>query len=296
MPSKFDALSQFAGPTPTPTPESRLIEVDPAELLPSEHQYRLWIDEEEIQALAEVFKQQGFFGAVWVYHDDEGNLRAASGARRAAAAKLAGLSTIPADLIEGKTPAEIAELGYQANAKAKALNLLEDTLAVLNLLSLNTGISEDEVTKELYRLDNAKGSTQSALGSQILELCDRILGPSKWRSFVKARLPLLKLPPDVMEAVRRGQIEGTKALAVAKVKDEEARATLLEDALAEEMSLRDIQERVRELKPEPAQPPEFTQRACEVMKRVKRVKVEELPQRKRSKLEKLLAELESLLE
>ncbi len=56
-------------------------------------------------------------------------------------------------------------------------------------------------------------------------------------SFVKNRLPLLKLPPDVLKVLRQGKLEYTKARAIAKVKDEQKRQDLIEEAIAENLSL-----------------------------------------------------------
>ncbi len=58
------------------------------------------------------------------------------------------------------------------------------------------------------------------------------LGGMKWDSFVRNRLPLLNLPPDVLEVLRSGTIEYTKARAIAQLKNEETRKELLENAIA----------------------------------------------------------------
>ena len=41
------------------------------------------------------------------------------------------------------------------------------------------------------------------------------LGRMGWDSFVKNRLPLLKFPQDVLDALRSGKIEYTKARVIA---------------------------------------------------------------------------------
>jgi ParB family chromosome partitioning protein len=62
------------------------------------------------------------------------------------------------------------------------------------------------------------------------------------------RLPLLNLPEDVLSALRSGRIEYTKAKAIASVKDEELRQQLLEDAIANSLSLSQIKEKVRAIR------------------------------------------------
>jgi ParB family chromosome partitioning protein len=62
------------------------------------------------------------------------------------------------------------------------------------------------------------------------------LGRMTWETFTRNRLPLLKLPQEVLEALQTGRIEYTKAKAIALVKDETERQTLLEEAIAQSLS------------------------------------------------------------
>jgi ParB family chromosome partitioning protein len=48
-----------------------------------------------------------------------------------------------------------------------------------------------------------------------------------WQSFVRNRLPRLNLHKEILSALRSGKIAYTKAVIIAKVKDEQARASLL---------------------------------------------------------------------
>ena len=69
-----------------------------------------------------------------------------------------------------------------------------------------------------------------------------------WESFATNRLPLLKLPEELLEALRQGKIEYTKAKAIAQIKDDGARQELLKVAIAEGLSLKEIKKRVTEIK------------------------------------------------
>ena len=70
-----------------------------------------------------------------------------------------------------------------------------------------------------------------------------------WQSFVNNRLPLLKLPDEVLEALRQGNIAYTKAKAISGGKDEAARKELLENEISNSLSLSQIRELIKELKP-----------------------------------------------
>ena len=66
-------------------------------------------------------------------------------------------------------------------------------------------------------------------------------------SFRSSRLPLLKLPDDVLDTLREGLIEYTKGQAVGRIKDENQRKSLLLLAIQDNLSLKQIRERIKEL-------------------------------------------------
>lgn len=114
-----------------------------------------------------------------------------------------------------------------------------------------------------------------------------------WQSFVRTRLPLLKLPEDMLEALCSRQIEYTKASVIAKMESELERQKLLEEVTAQGLTLSQIRERVLGDKP-PAVGSELQARMRETYKLVKKLKVWSNP-KKRKRLEVLLTEIELLL-
>jgi ParB-like chromosome segregation protein Spo0J len=119
------------------------------------------------------------------------------------------------------------------------------------------------------------------------------LGRMSWESFTSNRLPLLNLPADILEALRAGQLEYTKAKEIAKLESESERQELLEEAIAQSLSLSQIRERVKAFQPPPEQG-EVAVWIDTTYKRVKKSKVWENPS-KRRKLESLLKQLEELI-
>ncbi|BAY95753.1 MULTISPECIES: hypothetical protein [unclassified Tolypothrix] len=63
------------------------------------------------------------------------------------------------------------------------------------------------------------------------------LGKMTWESYVKNRLPLLNLPKELLFALEQGSIEYTKARAIARMKNEKQRKSLLKAAIAQNLSL-----------------------------------------------------------
>jgi ParB family chromosome partitioning protein len=67
-------------------------------------------------------------------------------------------------------------------------------------------------------------------------------GLMSWLSLICNRLPLLNLPKDVLDKLRWGKIAYTKALAIARVKDQAQPQILLNQAVEEELSLKPDQQ------------------------------------------------------
>ncbi|MEP0883704.1 hypothetical protein NDI49_19300 [Trichocoleus sp. ST-U3] len=117
------------------------------------------------------------------------------------------------------------------NLQREDLNPVEETEGVLQLLALKLNLSVEEVTSRLYRMYNeVKGNVNSAnpnvrVSDQdpTIQFIFDSLGLMSWESFVKNRLPLLNFPPELKEALDRGEIAYTKAQVIARVKDEQER-------------------------------------------------------------------------
>ncbi len=112
-------------------------------------------------------------------------------------------------------------------------------------------------------------------------------------SFRTHRLPLLNLPSDILDALRSGSIEYTKAREIAKVESESDRRELLSAAIEYNLSVNQIREQVKALQP-PSAGMELKKLLETTYKRVKKFKVWSNPD-KQEKLKSLLVELEALI-
>ncbi|BAZ33708.1 chromosome partitioning protein, ParB family (plasmid) [Cylindrospermum sp. NIES-4074] len=108
---------------------------------------------------------------------------------------------------------------------------------------------------------------------------------------------MLNLPDDVLEALRQGKLEYTKAREIAKVKQESDRKYLVNIAISQNLSLSEIKQMIQKLQPKttPTTSKE-TLRAkySDIGKRLKTTQVWENSD-KVERLEKLLTELDQLL-
>lgn len=270
--------------------------------LPSQ-QPRRYFDPDKLKQLQLSIEQHGVLEPLLVRPKGNGHYELVAGERRYRAAQAAGLSEIPV-VIRELSDTEALQIALIENLQREDLNPVEETLAVLQLLASLLKVSSDEVKSLLYQMRNevdkngkeARHNVMPNSESQIIEETFTSLGLMGWRSFVQNRLPLLKLPDNILEALERGQLEYTKAKAIARLKDEEQQEALLAEAISENLSLSQIRERIRALtQPSSSGKTDLKTRFNETYRRVNSSKIWENPEAQK-KLESLLDEIEGLLQ
>ncbi len=262
-------------------------------------QPRRYFDPEKLEELSRSIKELGILEPLLVRPLTEGDYELVAGERRYKAASMAGLTEVPV-VVREMDDVITHQVRLVENLQREDLNPLEETEGILELLALRLETNQGEVVKLLQKMDNeAKGKiTPNVMGSPqgliIEELFTRLLR-MKWDSFVKNRLPLLNLPQDTLFVLRQGKIEYTKARAIARVGDEQTRKQLLEDALAYNLSLNEIKRKIKEIEQQvKPQIPSIKDQVDNTFRRLKQSKVWDDP-KKKAKVEKLLAQLDALI-
>lgn len=262
-------------------------------------QPRHYFDPDKLAQLVQSVKEHGILEPVLVRPLHDGEYELIAGERRLRAAREAGLVEIPI-VSRDFDDKQALQVALMENLQREDLNPVEETEAVLELLALSLEIEKDEVVSILHQSFNAK-QRGLQLNQNVLIQVDKIesvlsgIGRFNAGTFRSSRLPLLNLPDDILSALRRGEIEYTKAQALARVKDEQQRSELLKKAIAENLALSEIKTRVKELKSEPAATPEkiLVSRFNEISKRLRQKKVSG-DVHKRERITELLDELEKL--
>ncbi len=193
---------------------------------------------------------------------------------------------------------EVISLLYRLNNEAAGLvnhNVMVNSEETTNH---NVMVNSEETTNHNVMANSEETTNHNVMVNapqmSVIQEVFNSLARMGWESFVKNRLPLLKLPQEILEALRSGQIAYTKAQAIARVKDEQARQTLLEAAITQKLSLNQIKERIQSLLPQPQSDVESLPNRLKVAyQQIKKSKVWQDP-KKRKQLEKLLTQLEAL--
>lgn len=146
-----------------------------------------------------------------------GGYQLISGERRVRAARSAGLLKIPAYIIRVATNEEMLELALIENLQREHLNPIEIAISYRRL------IEECSFTQE--------------------EVSHRI---GKERSTVTNSLRLLKLPETIQNAVRRGELSGGHARAIAGLEDTASQLAVFKKAVVKGLSVRQLERLVRD--------------------------------------------------
>lgn len=284
-------------PNPAPTRTLPLSEIH----LPPE-QPRRYFDPEKLAQLAQSIQNHGILEPLLVRPRSEemgGGYELVAGERRLRAARSLDLAEVPV-VIRDLSEDEAREVALIENLQREDLNPVEETEGILKLLALQLDLSPDAVVALLYRMRNETigNSNQNVLISPEGEVVQGVfaaLATLSWESFTTTRLPLLKLPPEILDALRSGQLAYTKAQAIARVKDPEQRQSILDRAIAQHWSLAQIKAAIQTLpQPQKSAPnPSLKQRADQAFRQVKRSPIWTDPQRKKQ-VEKLVKLLEDL--
>lgn len=285
---------------PTDSDAASLIPLD--QIVLPKQQPRRYFDTRAMQDLVDSVKQHGILQPLLVRPLDDDKYELVAGERRYRAAQEASLTEIPV-VIRDLSPEAALQLALLENLQREDLNPIEETEGIIALLALKLNQSRDAIISLLQTAAHPeRASVDNVIHSEewqvVLEAFNSV-GRFTPESFRTNRLPLLNLPEDVQAALREGQIEYTKARAIAKIKDNQQRDALLTAAISENLSLTQIKERIAAItakntsESEPATPT-LKSRMDTAYAKVKKSKVWDDP-KKQKRLLKLVAELESLI-
>jgi ParB family chromosome partitioning protein len=270
-------------------------------VLPSQ-QPRRYFDPTKMERLIQSVKEHGILENLLVrpIPQQQGKYELVAGERRYRAALALGLLEIPVSIRE-LSDAESFTIALIENLQREDLNPVEETEGILGLLSLRLKCSQNEVVALLYRmLNDISRMTDNVISqpdAETVKATFEELGLMGWESFISNRLPLLKLPDEILESLRQGKIAYTKATVIARVKDEQFRKILLTEAINSEMSLNEIKGKVRYHNDSISKQEKSTgikQRLTHILGQVKKTDFISDTQKK-EQLEILLSQMEDLL-
>lgn len=250
MPSaKKESQSVFRSilKTSLPRSSSEVIRVETEKLQPNPDQARRYFDPERFEKLKASIQDKGILTPLLVRPlPQEGRFEIVAGERRYRVATELGFTSVPVVPRE-LDDSEAAQLSLIENLQRADLNPVEETEGVIRLLTLTLNLSSEEVVDKLHQAAyEARSSAPEAPNLAEVSTWLQPLGVNIL-SFANNRLPLLKLPKDVLAALQQGRVEYTKARAIATLKDERKRHQLLGEVMEKGLSLNEVREHLARL-------------------------------------------------
>jgi len=195
-------------------------EIEVEKIEPNPFQPRTHFDEDSLIDLASSIKELGIIQPITLRKVDENKYQIISGERRFKASKLAGLTKIPA-YVRDANDQGLIEMALVENIQREDLNPIEIALSYHRL------IEECSITQE--------------------NLSERV---GKSRSVITNFLRLLKLPAEIQVALRDKKISVGHGRALITIEDAQERLKLFFRIVNEHLSVRDVEEAVRNLNAE----------------------------------------------
>lgn len=194
---------------------SSINEIELKKITPNPDQPRTEFDPEALAELSASIRELGIIQPITLREISTDNYQIIAGERRYRASLLAGLETIPA-YIRSSNDENVLEMALIENIQREDLNAIEIALAYQNLI-------------EQYNL------TQERLSERI----------GKKRTTIANFLRLLKLPADIQMGLKDKKIDMGHARALIPVENPTAQLKIYEDILANELSVRRVEELVK---------------------------------------------------
>jgi ParB family chromosome partitioning protein len=196
---------------------SALLELPVGAINANHFQPRRHFDEEALASLTASVRELGVLQPILVRPAEaDGSYELIAGERRWRAAKRAGLQTVPA-IVRAVTDVSSLEQALVENLHRQDLNALEEAAAYQQLIE-DFHLTHDEVATRV----------------------------GKSRSAVSNALRLFQLPPTIQRMVAESQLSAGHARALLGTPDRGFQESLAKKAVQESLSVRDVEEAVRQ--------------------------------------------------
>ena len=198
----------------------KILELSIDSISPNPWQPRKDFDEESLQALADSIKENGLIQPVVVRQKGTSlSYELAAGERRWRAARMAGLTVIPAIAVD-YDDRSMAEMALVENLQRKDLNPIEEGMAYKKLMD-TYGLTQDEVSRKVGRS----------------------------RPYIANIVRLLELPQEIKDFLSAGKLTSGQARPLLSMGSDAERITLARRIVSEGLSARRVEELVKTGKP-----------------------------------------------
>lgn len=245
--------------------------------------------DEGLHSLAASIRERGVLQPVLLRLTTDGRYELVAGERRFRAAQLAGLSGIPA-IVEQVADADLLEYALIENLQREAMNPVDQTFGMLELLSQRTGHALRDLPAYLNRLRNGTEADEHRVEETLQQV-----GGWTLLTFATRNVKFLNLNEAELEAVAAGRLTSTAAFELLPLGQHEQRGALLDTAIREGWSAKDVRHQVKQLLQATDAPSEAKTLVARVKTALTERRVSGLSTETRHQLAQLVDQLETLL-
>jgi len=203
-----------------------VFQIEVGKIMANPFQPRTVFDEEALKELAASIREFGILQPLVVTKTEEETpngtkitYQLIAGHRRLLAARMLGLSTVPTIVRKTQKKTEALELAVVENVQRENLNIIETARAYA-------------------RLSDEFGFTQREIAQRL----------GKSREAIANALRLLSLPSQIQDAISEGKINESQARLLLPIDDPALQEQLFQEILRENLSVRDIRQRLEQRK------------------------------------------------
>ena len=208
-------LDALLGDSSLHTQEGGSVTLPISQVEPGLNQPRKHFDEEALAELSESIRQHGVLQPLTVRRLASGYYQIIAGERRWRAARMAGLTEVPAMIIEADDR-KVMELGLIENLQREDLNPMEEAAGYRALIQ-DYGLTQEEAARRV----------------------------SKSRPAVANAMRLLALPQEVQWLIEQGNLSAGHGRVLLALPTAEAQIAFAEEIMGKGYSVRETEERVR---------------------------------------------------
>lgn len=209
----------------TQNPENKITHLSISMVDPKSDQPRKSFDKAALEELAKSIEENGLLQPILVREYGNGRYQIIAGERRFRASKIAGLTEIPAIILD-RDDRKVAEISLIENIQREDLNPIEEAMA-FKALADEYGLTQEELSERV-------GKSRSAIANSTR---------------------LLDLPEPVLEMVASGELSAGHGRTLLGVKDRDNLILLAKRTAELDLSVRQLEEEVKRInkpkKPEP---------------------------------------------
>lgn len=206
---------------------------------------------EKLQELVKSVREHGVLQPLWVRLQG-GEYAVIAGERRYRAAMMADLTHLPVLNFGAVSDERAEELALIENAHRTNPSIIDQTLSGFKLLVLRTKMSQEDLLRYLNGV--RKGQVPDTHRVEDWLQATYGTGISVWS---QQRSKILNFTPEELSAVEQKRLDVKAAYELQQVKDSQARAGLLADAVANRWTSTQVRDAVRALQ-KPLAPPVVT--------------------------------------